>query len=170
MRVLGAVRKIEPADVDACFDELSDDLVAATCRPDRGDNFRVTHVQDSLHRNEERRTIPRMLERIRGRAKRVLVVGTVADNLQFSPDAMLAPDGMLIVLEENAARAAELRSGVSVHAVATRTVIGGDPRRMLYKLAGPFDVIFCNAAYLSLRPMLEKLLATDGVLITNGEP
>ena len=50
------------------------------------------------------------------------------------------------------------------------TVIGGDPRRMLYKLAGPFDVIFCNPAYLSLRPMLEKLLATDGVLITNGEP
>jgi len=40
---------------------------------------------------------------------------------------------------------------------------------MLYKLAGPFDVIFCNPAYLSLRPMLEKLLATDGVLITNGE-
>ena len=57
-----------------------------------------------------------------------------------------------------------------VMAWQTRTVIGGDPRRMLYKLAGPFDVIFCNPAYLSLRPMLEKLLATDGVLITNGEP
>ena len=55
-------------------------------------------------------------------------------------------------------------------ASAKRTVIGGDPRRMLYKLAGPFDVIFCNPAYVSLRPILEKLLATDGVLITNGEP
>ena len=88
----------------------------------------------------------------------------------MSPEEMLAPDGMVIFLEENAARAAELRSSVTGSAAGTRTVIGGDPRRVLYKLAGPFDVIFCNAAYLSLRPMLEKLLATDGVLITNGEP
>ena len=41
---------------------------------------------------------------------------------------------------------------------------------MLYKIAGPFDVIFCGEAYLPLRPMLEQLLAPDGVLITNGEP
>ena len=111
-----------------------------------------------------------MHESIRGRAKRVLVIGTVAAGPQISPDAVLAPDGMLIFMEEDAARAAELRSRSSGNDLAKRTVIGGDPRRMLYKLAGPFDVIFCSSAYLSLRPKLEKLLAADGVLITNADP
>ena len=111
-----------------------------------------------------------MHKSVRGQAKRVLVVGKVAHDAPVSPDAVLAPDGMLIVMEEDAARAADMRGRLSSDGMATRTVIGGDPRRMLYKLAGPFDVIFCNPAYLSLRPILEKLLATDGVLITNGEP
>jgi protein-L-isoaspartate O-methyltransferase len=107
-----------------------------------------------------------MHESIRGRAKRVLVVGA-ADRAQISPEAMVAPDGMLIIMEEDAIRAAELRSRFSNLALARTTVIGGDPRRMVYKLAGPFDVIICNPAYLSLRPALEKLLATHGVLIAN---
>jgi predicted O-methyltransferase YrrM len=111
-----------------------------------------------------------MHENVPGRAKRVLVIGTVGDSAQISPDTVLAPDGMLIVMEEDAARAADMRSRLSSDGSAKRTVIGGDPGRMLHKLAGPFDVIFCNPAYLSLRPMLEKLLARDGVLITNGEP
>jgi predicted O-methyltransferase YrrM len=111
-----------------------------------------------------------MHENVRGRAKRVLVIGAVGDSPQISPESVLAPDGMLIVMEEDAARATDMRSRLPHDGLAKRTVIGGDPSRMLYKLAGPFDVIFCNPAYLSLRPMLEKLLATDGVLITNGEP
>jgi len=111
-----------------------------------------------------------MHENVRGRAKRVLVIGAVDETLQISPESVLAPDGMLIVMEEDAARAADMRGRLSSDGSARRTVIGGDPSRMLYKLAGPFDVIFCNRAYLSLRPMLEKLLATDGVLITNGGP
>ena len=111
-----------------------------------------------------------MHENVLGRAKRVLVIGTVGDTPQISPDAALAPDGMLIVMEADAARAADMRSRMEKDGLARRAVIGGDPSRMLHKLAGPFDVIFCNPAYLSLRPMLEKLLATDGVLITNGEP
>lgn len=111
-----------------------------------------------------------MHKNVRGQAKRVLVVGTVADDAPVSPDAVLAPGGMLIVMEEDAGRAADMRGRLSSDGLAKRTVIGGDPRRMLYKLAGPFDVIFCNSAYLSLRPILEKLLAADGVLITNGEP
>ena len=111
-----------------------------------------------------------MHKSVHGRAKRVLVVGTLDDNAPMSPASALAPDGMLIVMEEDAARAADLRSRLSNDGLDTRTtVIGGDPRRMLYKLAGPFDVIFCNDAYLSVRPILEKLLAADGVLITNGD-
>ena len=111
-----------------------------------------------------------MHKSVPGRAQRVLVVGALDDNAPMSPVSVLAPDGMLIVMEEDAARAADMRSRLSNDGLGTRaTVIGGDPRRMLYKLAGPFDVIFCSDAYLSVRPMLEKLLAADGVLITNGD-
>ena len=58
--LLSAVRKIEPADVDAGIDELLDRLFAATGRTDRGDDLCVAHVRDSLHRNEPRRTISAM--------------------------------------------------------------------------------------------------------------
>lgn len=112
-----------------------------------------------------------MYESVLGKARRVLVIGTQADNPEISPDTALAPDGMLIVMESDRARAEEVRRRLSSAGLSDRaTVIGGDPRRMLYKLAGPFDVIFCGHTYLSIRPMLDKLLAPDGVLITNGEP
>jgi predicted O-methyltransferase YrrM len=111
-----------------------------------------------------------MYESVRGRGKRVLVIGESADIPDVSPETLLAPDGLLIVMESNNARAAEMRRGFANHGLNGRaTVIGGEPRRMVYKLAGPFDVIVCGPTYLSLLPMLEKLLAPDGVLITNVE-
>jgi predicted O-methyltransferase YrrM len=111
-----------------------------------------------------------MYESVRGRARRVLVVGSAADDAEIAPHTMLAPDGMMIVMEADAARAAELRRRLSRDAAGERTtIIGGEPRRMLYKLAGPFDVIVCDSAHLALRPMLDKLLARDGILITHGE-
>ena len=110
-----------------------------------------------------------MYENVRGRAKRVLVVGAPAENLDVSPETALAPDGTLLVMESDAARAGEMRRRFTSEGAGGRaTVISGDPRRMLYKLAGPFDVIFCGPAHISVLPMLEKLLAPDGVLITNG--
>jgi predicted O-methyltransferase YrrM len=110
-----------------------------------------------------------MDERVRGRAKRVLVVGTSDEDHDISPENALAPDGTIIIMESDAARVADMRQRFSNDGVAGRaTIISGDPRRMLYKLSGPFDVIFCSATYLSTRPMLETLLAPDGVLITNG--
>jgi predicted O-methyltransferase YrrM len=112
-----------------------------------------------------------MYENVRGTAKRVLVVGAPPDDSAISPNDALAPDGTLIVMEADAGRAAELRVRLSSEGLRDRaTVIGGDPARMLYKLGGPFDVIFCGSAHLSARPLLEKLLAPDGVLITNGQP
>jgi len=116
-----------------------------------------------------RRTISRVEERVHGRAKRVLVVGTPDENHDIFPESTLASDGTIIFMENDAARVADLRQRLSNGGYAGRaTIISGDPRRMLYKLSGPFDVIFCSASYLSVRPMLEKLLAPDGVLITNG--
>ena len=109
-----------------------------------------------------------MHERLRGCAKRVLVVGTPDENHDISPESALASDGAIIVMESNATRVADMRRRFSSDGFAGRvTIIAGDPRRMLYKLSGPFDVIFCSATYLSARPLLEKLLAPDGVLIAN---
>jgi predicted O-methyltransferase YrrM len=111
-----------------------------------------------------------MYENVRGRAKRVLVVGTPSGALELSPQSALAPDGLLIVMESDATRAAELRQSYMRDGLGSRaTIIGGDPRRMLYKLAGPFDAIFCAHEYLAVRQKLEHLLAPDGVLITNGD-
>jgi len=102
--------------------------------------------------------------------KRVLIVGLPPNDSTFPPSAMLTPDGMLIVMEPDAARATEIRAHLSSRGFGNRTtVIGGDPARMLYKLAGPFDVIVCSEAHLSVLPLLEKLLATDGVMITNDQ-
>lgn len=108
-----------------------------------------------------------MYESVRGRARRVLVIGAY-NEMPF--DEMLATGGVLIVMEHDAVRAADMRrTFLNTRLDKTATVISGDPRRMLYKLAGPFDVIVCGPAYLELRPMLERLLAADGVLITNVE-
>ncbi len=110
-----------------------------------------------------------MYENVRGSAKRVLAIGVALDDAAMSPVAALAPDGMLILMESDSARAEAARRHVSTSGLAARaTVIAGDPRRMLYKLAGPFDVIFCAAPYLSTRESLEKLLAPNGVLITDA--
>ena len=79
-----------------------------------------------------------------------------------SPVKALALDGTLIVMEADPMRADEARRYISNAGLGTRaTVIGGDPRRMLYKLAGPFDVIFYDAAYVSSRESLERLLSPD---------
>lgn len=110
-----------------------------------------------------------MYESVRGRAKRVLVVGAHT-NQHIPPESALASDGTVIFMESDADRAAEMRRRFSNDNLGDRaTVIAGDPRRMLHKLAGPFDVIFCSESYLSSRPMLEKLLAPDGVLITHDD-
>ena len=111
-----------------------------------------------------------MHESIRGRARRVLVIGAAAHQSEIAPQTFLAPDGMMILMESDEVRAADMRRRASSDGTGDRiTVIGGDPRRMLYKLAGPFDVIVCDAPYLPLRPTLDKLLAPNGVLITHGD-
>lgn len=111
-----------------------------------------------------------MYESVRGAAHRVLVIGAAAQESAMAAQKFLAPDGMMIVMESDTARAAEMRRRLTSDGAGDRiTVIGGDPQRMLRKLAGPFDVIICGAPYLSLRPSLDKLLAPNGVLITHGD-
>lgn len=91
---------------------------------------------------------------------RVLVVGSRA-----TPAAGFADNnvGMLIVMEPDVVLADEARRRFAQ--LGNRAVIiGGDPRRMLDKLAGPFDAIFYDARYETIRPGLDQLLVPGGVL------
>jgi predicted O-methyltransferase YrrM len=130
----------------------------------------VTHDVDTAYNGNDRGVQSTgMHENVRGTARRVLAVGVGIDQTTTSPTSALAPDGTLILMEGDPARAEEARRFLSNAGLASRVaVIGGDPRRMLYKLSGPFDLIFCHDSYLSSRDTLEKLLAPGGVLITNG--
>ena len=101
-------------------------------------------------------------------ARRVLVIGTAAHSSRPILDQALAGDAMVIVIEGDAARAEEAKRHIRAAGLANRaTVIAGDPRRVLYKMAGPFDAIFCPDSDPSIREKLERLLAPEGVLITN---
>ena len=84
----------------------------------------------------------------------------------MSPEDALAAGGTLIVIESDAARADEARRRIAAAGLDGRaTVITSDPRRMLYKLAGPFDAIFFDGADPSLHETISRLLAPDGVLV-----
>jgi predicted O-methyltransferase YrrM len=108
-------------------------------------------------------------EDVRQRARKVLAIGMRIDAAS-SPVQALAPEGTLIVMDADPRRAEDARRYFSSAGFGSRaTVIGGDPRRMLYKLAGPFDVIFYDAAYVSKRESLERLLAPDGVMISSDD-
>jgi predicted O-methyltransferase YrrM len=108
-----------------------------------------------------------MNHNVPGSAKRVLAVGAIGDGA-WLPEAALAADGRLIVMERDPARADLARRRFASAGLAGRaTVIAGDPRRLLYKLAGPFDLIFCGDADSRVREKLAALLAPDGVLIIN---
>lgn len=103
---------------------------------------------------------------VRASARRVLAIGATNATL---PEEALSPDGMLILMERDPERAEQARQRFSSSGLDRRaTVIVGEPRRMLYKLAGPFDLIFCDDTDPTLHDKLTTLLAPDGVLITNA--
>jgi predicted O-methyltransferase YrrM len=80
---------------------------------------------------------------------------------------------MLIVMERDPARAVQMREKFRQTGLAERAaVIVGDPRRMLHKLAGPFDVIFLGPAEqdLAIGDKLSALLKPGGQLIRGQTP
>jgi predicted O-methyltransferase YrrM len=108
-----------------------------------------------------------MNKNVRATAKRVLAIGTT--NAALSPEDALSPDGLLILMERDPERAERARQRFLSLGLAQRaSVIVGEPRRMLYKLAGPFDVIFCEDEDSDLLDKLATLLAPDGTLITKS--
>jgi len=105
-------------------------------------------------------------------ARKILEIGTGygCSGIQL---ARAMPDGgQLFTFEQNPARAAIARDHFAQAGVGDRVnVMVGDGSRMLYKVAGPFDLIFQDGDKLRYQPMLDRLvelLRPRGVLITDN--
>ena len=84
----------------------------------------------------------------------------------------LPPNGRLITLERNTARAEIARRHFEAAGVADRvSVIVGEANRYLHKVAGPFDLIFQDgdkSQYEPTFPRLLDLLRPGGLLVTDN--
>ena len=100
--------------------------------------------------------------------KRILEIGTGNGEGTLALAATLPTDGLLITMEADAARTAEARRRFAEAGIADRVnVIAGEPRRFLYKIRGPFDLIVHNDPddRDALHDKLIAMLAPGGVLI-----
>jgi predicted O-methyltransferase YrrM len=79
---------------------------------------------------------------------------------------------MLITLEVSEERAREARENFARAGVADRTtIVVGDAKLKIAKVAGPFDLIFLDTdkqLYLSLLDRLVSLLRPGGLLVTDN--
>src|SRR5436190_3437721 len=106
-------------------------------------------------------------------ATRVLMISK-DDSSAVSIARALPSAGMLIVMDADSERGAAMRRSFADAGVTDRAnVIIGEPARMLYKIAGPFDLIVCDLTGPTTEPIraaLAKLLAPAGRLVTRIDP
>ena len=105
-------------------------------------------------------------------ARKILEIGTGYGCSGIQLARAMPEGGLLFTLEQNPARAAVAREHFSRAGVGDRVnVMVGDGSRLLYKVAGPFDVIFQDGDKLRYEPMLDRivdLLRPRGVLVTDN--
>ena len=105
-------------------------------------------------------------------ATRILEIGTAIGYSGIWLAGALAPGGRLITMEMDADRARTARDNFARAGLSDRvSVMQGDARRLLAKVAGPFDVIFQDSDKQLYVPMLDRLvelLRPSGVLVTDN--
>ena len=103
-------------------------------------------------------------------ATRILQIGTGSADFSLALASLLPEGGSLIAMEPDHARARTAQGDIARAGFAsTVTVIAGDPRRILHKLAGPFDIVVCHADAAdedAIRRRAQALLAHGGRLVT----
>ena len=111
------------------------------------------------------------LTRISG-ATRVLEIGTAIGYSTVWMATALPSSGLLVTLERDHARATTARGYLRDAGVDDRVnVMIGDAARYLYKLAGPFDLIFQDGDKTHYGPLLDTLVALlrpGGLLVTDN--
>jgi predicted O-methyltransferase YrrM len=105
-------------------------------------------------------------------ATRILECGTAIGYSGIWLAGALPPTGMLLTLEIDPERARLARQNFERAGLSDRvSVIVGDARRTLAKIAGPFDVIFQDVDKTLYGPMLDRLVALlrpGGLLVTDN--
>jgi predicted O-methyltransferase YrrM len=100
--------------------------------------------------------------------QRILEIGTGGGDGSLALAQQLDLGGMLITIEADPARASSARAKFAAAGLADRiSVIGGEPRRYLHKIRGPFELIVQNDPddRDALHDRLIALLGPGGVLI-----
>ncbi len=105
-------------------------------------------------------------------ARQVLEIGTANGYSALWLARSLPVDGQLISIEIDPERAAIARGHIAEAGLTGRvSVMVGDAARLVYKLAGPFDVIFNDGDKRQYSPLLDRLvtvLRPRGVLVTDN--
>lgn len=105
-------------------------------------------------------------------ARRILEIGTACGYSTIWLARAMPPDGLLISLERNVDRAAMARANLARAGVSDRAnVMVGDASRLVWKVAGPFDLIFQDGDKQLYEPLLDRLvtvLRPGGLLVTDN--
>ncbi len=105
-------------------------------------------------------------------ARRILEVGAAIGYSGVWLAGALPPDGLLLTLEMEPARAQIAKDNFARAGVADRAnVIVGDAQLTIAKVAGPFDLVFQDGSKKLYNPMLERLielLRPGGLLVTDN--
>lgn len=144
-------------------------------------NQRADPVLDAIAAEGRRRELPivhpetgqllQLLVAATG-ARRVLEIGTAIGYSTVWMARALPPDGLLITIERDLDRAAEARGHLArAGAGAIASVMVGDAARLVWKVSGPFDVIFQDGDKLQYEPLLDRLLGLlrpGGLLVADN--
>jgi predicted O-methyltransferase YrrM len=105
-------------------------------------------------------------------ATRILEIGTAIGYSGIWLAGALPDDGMLLTLELSEERAREARENFARAGVEKRvSVIVGDAKLRIAKVAGPFDLIFQDGDKQLYEPLLDRLvslLRPGGLLVTDN--
>ncbi|HWW85719.1 MAG TPA: O-methyltransferase [Vicinamibacterales bacterium] len=105
-------------------------------------------------------------------ASRILEIGTAIGYSGIWMGRALPANGMLLTMEIDPARAREARENFAAAGLTDRiSVIVGDSKMLIAKVAGPFDLIFQDGDKRLYEPLLDDLVARlrpGGLLVTDN--
>jgi len=105
-------------------------------------------------------------------ARRILEIGTATGYSAIWMGRALPADGLLLTIERKADRAERARRNFERAGLHDRVdVMVGDAARLVYKVSGPFDLIFNDGDKDQYDPLLDRLvdlLRPGGLLVTDN--